>query len=672
MGCGGSTSIKVADESAIGDQTVVPKSTDVVVQPESGQSIVPVPSAPDIVITQTDRALEPQETARSPSPSPSPEPPSPHISRLRVPSISTASNEARYHENSTEQGENSNDASPDRPAGFSSASSRDASPSSPSSPRHASRRSGQSVMIRSHSKTSVISGGSRGSHLSVPQSGEAWRPPSADQSSQPSSSGERDAVAELLGKEVLHSGSLMQETIRVRALQGCETLSEAIQALPKPDQHMPNFDVKVDPENMLLKLPHDIFRPNQLSLQRVSFMGTKWIALRLCVGSREQCMKFCMVAASLQNLGRNTSRSVVVEACSASPPNGSEVCLDIPGFVCAPIPRDALISTTVSWLEIWQDVIELTEIFLNEASLAEKKVTAELKKWTLKVGQRSQDGGGQKRRFSFLSAITGPTAPSSPKLMLKRRAMSESHISESESTERLRDRSHSEADLEAGQPAGALSSMAKWVKRRVSLNGVFSSLEDQLASLTPPPEPSSSRALRRNSSGSLNSPRGRDEIGESRKSSKSSTSSNGRRRTSHTSSCSETDTGPESRRNSVSSSASRRRSCSWPGPLPEDDADYSDSASAASLPSSSSVNGAEPEPSSPLSRRKSFSQVQMMPVLHEGAQDLSEKNSEDEDEDDDQEAPPPKMIEDEDDREAPPPQVVEDKDDEQEAPPPNT
>jgi len=302
----------------------------------------------------------------------------------------------------------------------------------------------------------------------------------------------QDGIAELLEKAVLHSGSLVQDTMRVRALQACETLAEAHQGLPKADEHMPNFDMKVDPANLLLQLPHDIFKPQCLSLQRVSFMGTKWIALRLCMNSRAQCLKFCICAAALNNIGKNTSRSVVVEACSPSSSQEES----IPGFVCAPIPSRE--RTGVSWLDVWPDISELADIIINDLCLPEKKVQAELKKWALHCDKKLR--GGTTLRWNLWQRSKSDATPHSRSCQ---RAQSDTYLSVPGSyavnaPERTRNRrSSSEPDITQinqacemvrieEEPKGGFSAMARWVRDRFPLPGVFGSLEDQMASLTPP------------------------------------------------------------------------------------------------------------------------------------------------------------------------------------------
>ncbi|CAE8702783.1 unnamed protein product, partial [Polarella glacialis] len=118
----------------------------------------------------------------------------------------------------------------------------------------------------SGSQISEQSGDAQGSR-SRPRvfSGDSVDPASGNNSSPESA---QDIVAELIDKAVRHSGNLLQQTVRVRALQAYDTLAQAYQGSPKPDQQMPHFDMKVDPDNLLLHLPYNIFKPHQLALQQ--------------------------------------------------------------------------------------------------------------------------------------------------------------------------------------------------------------------------------------------------------------------------------------------------------------------------------------------------------------------------------------------------------------------
>jgi len=261
-------------------------------------------------------------------------------------------------------------------------------------------------------------------------------------------------------------------------------------------------------------------------LQRVSFMGTKWIALRLCNTSRAQCLKFCICAAALNNIGKNTSRSVVVEACDTPPSNSEETA--IPGFVCSPIPTRE--STGVSWIDVWDDISELADIIINDLCLPDKKVQAELKKWASQRDERSQ---GSRTRLNFWN---NPNAPAvSPRF--SRRSQSDAGLSGPYSVPEYasrRRRSSSEPDItqinqaaemvrNQQEPKSGFSAMARWVRDQFRLTGVFSSLEDQLASLTPAPSHSDGR-------GRARSPKGREVRGQSQSRSPSRSSSRSRPR----------------------------------------------------------------------------------------------------------------------------------------------
>eukprot|EP00440_Ansanella_granifera_P038301 gb/GFBE01041555.1/.p1 GENE.gb/GFBE01041555.1/~~gb/GFBE01041555.1/.p1 ORF type:complete len:680 (+),score=98.79 gb/GFBE01041555.1/:1-2040(+) len=482
-----------------------------------------------------------------------------------------------------------------------------------------------------------------------------------------------EAIAELLGKAVLHSGSLVQHTLRVRALQAFESLAEAYQGFPKADRHMPNFDMKVDPENLLQHLPPAMLKPNQLSLQRVSFMGTKWIALRLCQGSRAQCLKFCLCAAALQNTGKNTCRSVVVE--SQIPAKGEEKEEDIPAFVCSAIPtRENL--AAITWLVVWEDVSELADIINNECGLPEKKVTAELKKWALK--RRQPSNSSTKLRWSLFrgafgagGAASGSAAGSADDVRVgagRRRSQSDvgvhgvpSPSADCGNVKNRHRRSSSSPEIHfpaPEEPQGTFTSVAKWLRKRISIRGVFSSLEDQLASLTPAPAPSPIPAGGRQPAGA-----GDDRV-RSRSRSKSRSASKSKRRSGSKSSVGSVGSGGQRRRPippdgsrspSVSSSDNEElaerspRRIKGSQEVMADDQDAGDDASSEpSSPSSPPISprrkhrqGGDQEPRSPgskSSRRKSVSSLRLMPVVPESAADEAADGSGGGDDADEEEA----------------------------------
>lgn len=173
------------------------------------------------------------------------------------------------------------------------------------------------------------------------------------------------------------SGSIVTQNLRMRVLQVPESLATAWSCVPKADMQMPFFDAKVDLDNLLAKLPSSALRPSQLSLQRVSFMSTDWLGMRLANGDLAQSRQFCLCAVALQNIGKNNSRSVVVE--SAESQDEGLV------FACTPMYNHQV---KPQYVETAEEISYLAGIVLNEAGFPAKKVTENLKSWCQKQHRR--------------------------------------------------------------------------------------------------------------------------------------------------------------------------------------------------------------------------------------------------------------------------------------------
>jgi len=199
-------------------------------------------------------------------------------------------------------------------------------------------------------------------------------------------------VQGLLTQTLKHSGSFKMNFVRVRVLALPSNLTSAFSAAHKADLQMPLFDARVDCDNILIELGSDILNPSQVSMQRVSFMGTDWLGIRLEHQTHYDCITFCVCTAALLNIGKSTSRTVVVEACG----DGSK---HYPGFACIPISdqSDEVISTL---FEYAKDISELADIICNEPAHSTKKVTADLKKWCHK-GNRQRGGLKKASKFSL-------------------------------------------------------------------------------------------------------------------------------------------------------------------------------------------------------------------------------------------------------------------------------
>lgn len=287
---------------------------------------------------------------------------------------------------------------------------------------------------------------------------------------------QEDILMEALNKALQHSGNLVCDTLQVRALQAPKNLEHAYQAEPTPDLAMPQFDAKIDPDNLLEQLPAHPFRQTHLMLQRISFMGTEWLGIRLILGTSKKGVRFCMCAAALQNEGRNTSRSVVIEACNKTEKIGC--------FACAPNVTAKRSQCRNSWFDRAEDINELADIFLNEACHSPKKFNTELKKWTQRprkaptkhslagptTRRRSASDGGTSERRD-LRAISG------------KGTKSPGDLSETATDQRGRHRSASVPNAAAPRKINEhpLTAAASWI-RRMSFGGTPGSSEDQATS----------------------------------------------------------------------------------------------------------------------------------------------------------------------------------------------
>lgn len=214
-----------------------------------------------------------------------------------------------------------------------------------------------------------------------PQSGSprCTKPPKEPRATSLTSLEAHQDMAAALSKALKHSGSLVTSSVQMRALQAPDGLGDAFNFKPRPDTQMPPFEAKVDQDNLLAMLPQGSLKANQLSLQRVTFMSTEWLGLRLAQGTHAQCISFCLCVIALQNIGKNTSRSVVVET-------SNDEAVQI-GFACAPIIGQKKSKCSTAFLDHAEDIGELAQIFLNDDG-NQKKVTADLKKWCQKAQRK--------------------------------------------------------------------------------------------------------------------------------------------------------------------------------------------------------------------------------------------------------------------------------------------
>lgn len=216
------------------------------------------------------------------------------------------------------------------------------------------------------------------SHPDSPR-GTPARRPSFESNRIMAGSEDSSDMLSLLTQTLKHSGSLMMNFVRVRVLVLPTSMAGAHNSAHKADLQMPLFDAKVDFDNLLNALPSSMLNPCQVSMQRVSFMGTDWLGIRLDHQTHAECITFCICAAVLLNVGKSTSRSVVIEACG----DDSKYC---PGFACIPISdkSDDSIST---FIDCAKDISDLADIICNEPGHLPKKVTADLKKWCQKCNR---------------------------------------------------------------------------------------------------------------------------------------------------------------------------------------------------------------------------------------------------------------------------------------------
>jgi len=258
-----------------------------------------------------------------------------------------------------------------------------------------------------------------------------------------------------LDKALRSTGNLVLQAVCVRALRG-EDLSAAYRAEPKLDSHMPAFDAKVDPTDLIGYLRCMLLNPNRITMQRVLFMSTEWLGIRLSSGTTSQCLRFCICAAALRNVDRNTSRSVVIEACDKD--------FGIAAFACAPLLTSKHSQSLQSWLALAADLNDLADIVLNEVGLPQKKA---LRRWS--------------QRHRHVSPATSP----SPARSVERPSHSPgSSGSPAGSGTFRRLRVQTLPDSRASpSPCGTWA--LGGIVRRLSLSGIFGSLEDQFESLVP-------------------------------------------------------------------------------------------------------------------------------------------------------------------------------------------
>lgn len=189
-------------------------------------------------------------------------------------------------------------------------------------------------------------------------------------------------VVTALSQALKHSGSIVTQNWRMRALQVPESLIVAHNAVAKPDMLMPQFDAKVDLDNLLDKLPLNSLK-SSLSLQRVTFMSTDWLGIRLVHSDHARCTRFCLCATALQNIGKSTSRSVVVEV------SDEDQCLV---FACSPLYVSSRRSEwKTSFVNHAEEIGELAQMISNECGNSDKKVIADLKIWCQKTQKRLED-----------------------------------------------------------------------------------------------------------------------------------------------------------------------------------------------------------------------------------------------------------------------------------------
>lgn len=282
-------------------------------------------------------------------------------------------------------------------------------------------------------------------------------------------------------RQVLCSGSLVTHSVKVRTLQLPDTLASAHATKPKPDPLMPVFDGKIDPENLINYVAVD-FKDDLLSVQRVSLMGTEWLGMRLLRSTHADGFRFCLCAAALQNLGRKTSKSFVVEVCAEAVDNYS--------CVLAPIHDSRSSSKSAEllskFLERVEGICELAAILVNEAAHPQKKVAADTKAWcqrkSLEYGEEQKRSslsikGFQRSIGSFLEGQMAtlasedrPRRRSEPQLASRRRR-SEPQMASSD-VKIGAERRRSESNLAQGQPS-SLEHSTMHTRRRKSAPGHF-------------------------------------------------------------------------------------------------------------------------------------------------------------------------------------------------------
>eukprot|EP00931_Biecheleriopsis_adriatica_P048090 TRINITY_DN27774_c0_g4_i2.p1 TRINITY_DN27774_c0_g4~~TRINITY_DN27774_c0_g4_i2.p1 ORF type:complete len:543 (+),score=97.63 TRINITY_DN27774_c0_g4_i2:49-1677(+) len=219
-----------------------------------------------------------------------------------------------------------------------------------------------------------------------------------------------DVLASMLQKAVRNSGNLVQRSLRLEVLEGAESLVSACQRDATVDASLPAFEIKLDEDNIIDRLPvQNRFGESMLCLQQGSFMGSMWLALRLCKASRMQHLRFCMAAVALINTGRKTGRSVAVQVQGISDLSDP----DIVSLACSPLAMGTG-QNARSWLHLADDLMELANLTLECKGAAK---SPELLRWANRVtspesagDSRPRSAGMSKGKSGFWSAV--PSSPS--------------------------------------------------------------------------------------------------------------------------------------------------------------------------------------------------------------------------------------------------------------------
>merc|ERR1719329_597402 len=182
----------------------------------------------------------------------------------------------------------------------------------------------------------------------------------------------------------------------MRTLRVSESLAVAHVAEATPDWNMPFFNSKADTVNILDLVPSAPLRSDLVALQRISFLSTEWLAIRLLHGTKEQCLQFCLCLTALRNADKNASRSVVVEVATRPDVHGF-------AFACAPLSfdrtsRKKLAMVPLPWVEHAHNIAELAHLIMNETCLSRGLLTAELQRWCRRFRSPFSDAGVRRAR----------------------------------------------------------------------------------------------------------------------------------------------------------------------------------------------------------------------------------------------------------------------------------